>query len=98
VKLILQHIMCFFNDTLAFRSMHSAMLRHYRMAHWLEAASKLAMPLCQPLLEAVLLVLTPQPPPFTGMPPAGAPGVVSSQQWKEGAMQLRGEVSHFLLL
>jgi hypothetical protein len=67
VKLILQHVMASFKDNLVFRSVHSAVLRPHRLAHWLEAAAKLAMPVCQPLLEAVIMLVNPTHPASSAM-------------------------------
>jgi hypothetical protein len=76
--------------------MHCAVLTPTRPASWLRAATNRGMPGCQPLLEALELRLTPQRPPFEGMPAAGVRprDGVSRAEREEGAAQLRREVRY----
>jgi hypothetical protein len=87
------HVMVFFDQTLGFPSMHAALLKPHRLAAWLEAASKLAMPECKKLLASVGMLVSPEPPFFPPETPATGPGRVSDQKWRAGAGQLQREVS-----
>jgi hypothetical protein len=96
VKRILIQLLITFHQTLWFPSMHAALLKPHRLSAWLEAATKLAMPECKKLLVSVARLVTPDIGEFPGELPSKAPGQVTAQQWKEGAVQLQREVSHCL--
>jgi hypothetical protein len=98
VKVILMHAMVILDQTLGFPPMHSALLKPHRLSAWLEGASKLAMPECHKLLEAVRMLVSPEPPSFPPGTPATGPGRVSDHTWKAGAVLLQREVSACVLL
>jgi hypothetical protein len=94
VKELLSQGLGLFNWLLLLEAMHTAALQPGRMAAWLEGAAKMpvAKP-CEELVERFLELVKHQRP--ARFAPA-VQGMVSAAQWKEGAAQLRREVSHCL--
>jgi hypothetical protein len=89
-KCQLGHVLDAFEGGLWYKSLHAALLRPGRLVAWLEAASKLGARDGGRLLQDVAAMVTPESP-FPD-PPGPAPGMVSAEQWKAGAAQLRLEV------
>jgi hypothetical protein len=80
------------NMTICLKSMHAAVLQPRRLVAWFEGALKM-QDYGLPDLKIPEL-LSQRCPGLDGYAQQGAPGLVSAAQWKEGAVQLRREVSH----
>jgi hypothetical protein len=97
VKLLLLYaISCFKGSMICFKSVHAAVLQPRRLAAWLESAVAGRVEKCAILVELVQVLVKPQPPLIEGCPPPEAAGLVSAAQWREGALQLRREVSNWV--
>jgi hypothetical protein len=83
-------------SAIPYRSVHAAALQPGRLARWLEEAAR-QLPNeeeCEALARLALALVRRQRPEAAGEgTPAEAPGKVTAQQWEQGAVQLRREVS-----
>jgi hypothetical protein len=95
VKRLLAQAISSFVSIHALESMHAAALQPGRLAAWLEGAEKLPVPECVRLMRTVESFVSYQRLAVAGGS-EGLPGVASAAQWREGAVQLRQEVSNWL--
>jgi hypothetical protein len=97
VKLLVTYAISSFRTSLIrCKSVHAEVLQPYRLARWLESAVAGRVEKCALLVELVRVLLQPQPPlEEGGLLPEG-PHLVSLEQWREGALQLRREASDCL--
>jgi hypothetical protein len=94
VKYILTMALNNLKGSLAFSSVHAAAVQPRRLVTWLQAAVKLAIPERSELAEIVSVLVKLRRPDADTHTPTEAPGMVSTAQFEEGAVQLRRQVCH----